>query len=264
MTRILVVGFGAIGEAVLAGLAEFETPVERAVLLRPGSPRAAHLPAGLARVSDLHEAQEFDPALVVEAAGAGAVRAVAPTFLSRGVPVVVTSAGALADDGLLADLLAARRGGARILVPSGAVGGLDYVAAAARLPGTQVRYESRKPPAAWADVLAARGVDPASLREPLVLFSGAAREAARLFPQNLNVAATLALAGIGMDRTRVEVVVDPAATGNLHAIRVEGPAGTFEARLANRPSPQNPKTSAVVASSILALIARELSGIRVG
>lgn len=267
MSRCIgLIGFGAIGAEVAADLAASkDQDFDLVVLLRPGSPRLSKLPQGATAVHDLPSLLTFKPDLIVEAAGAEAAKNLAPACLGAGIPTLVSSIGVLADDTVLAALTQAARGsGAKLLLPSGAVGALDYLSAVRRIPGTQVTYESRKPPAAWADELAARGLDPKTLSEPLTLFSGPAREAARLYPKNLNVAATLALAGIGMEGTQVAVVVDPAASGNIHTIRVEGPAGRLEATIANRPSPTNPKTSWVVSKSIVATIDKFFAPVVIG
>jgi aspartate dehydrogenase len=96
------------------------------------------------------------------------------------------------------------------------------------------------------------------------LFEGSAREAAKLFPQNLNVAATIALAGAGMDNTQVSVVVDPAAKGNMHTLTATGSFGSLSAQIMNRPSPTNPKTSWVVGLSIISNLDRYFAPIVVG
>jgi aspartate dehydrogenase len=131
------------------------------------------------------------------------------------------------------------------------------------MDATEVVYTSRKPPAAWTDELAARGIS-GEVDGEIELFSGTAAEAARRYPKNLNVAATMALAGLGMTATRVRVVADPAATGNTHELQVRGPAGTFSMRLENRPSPVNPKTSWLTALSVVAAIQRFYAPIQVG
>ena len=147
---------------------------------------------------------------------------------------------------------------------SGAVAGLDYLQALAGRADAEVVYESRKPVAAWRAELPALGIDPETLDASRVLFSGSAREAALRFPKNLNVAATLALAGIGMERTRVEVVVDPQARGNQHTVRVNSPLGDMQIQLVNAPAPTNPKTSWLVAQSVLSTIRRHLAFFTIG
>lgn len=257
--RVALIGFGAIGRDVVAGLrASHLAPLKIGVLLRATSSQA--LPEDVARLNGLSELFAFSPALVIEAAGAESIHASAQPILAAGHSLLISSVGALADDSLYERLAAtARRAGSRLLIPSGAIASLDYLAAVRSIEGTEVFYESRKPPSAWREQLSRRGIDAAMMSEPLVLFSGSARCAASLFPKNLNVAATLALAGIGLDRTRVEVIVDPSARGNRHTIRISGPAGTLETQLANRPSPDNPRSSWIVAKSIVATAERYLS-----
>ena len=115
------------------------------------------------------------------------------------------------------------------------------------------------PPAAWSAELRALGHDPARLAQPLTLFAGTAREAAAAYPQNLNVAAALALAGPGFEATEVEVVCDPAAAGNEHVVMSESEFGAMSLTIRNRPSPANPKSSWIVGQSLLAAIDQHFS-----
>src|SRR5690606_14242001 len=125
-------------------------------------------------------------------------------------PVVITSVGALADDAQRQALHdAAQLGKAQLIIPAGAIGSLDYLGALRHIEGARVRYESRKPVAAWAAELAEQGYDAAMPGEPVVLYEGDAATAAQKYPKNLNVAATLAFAGVGMLATQVKVVADP-------------------------------------------------------
>lgn len=266
MRRIGIVGFGAIGAEVASRLRqEMAGELELAVLLRADSPKRAAVPPDTIIVGDVQELLALRPHLVVEAAGHAALRGLAAACLESGVPVLASSIGALADEALRARLEeAARKGRTRLLLPGGAVTGQDYLEAVRHLPGTTVTYVSRKPPAAWQDELASRGIAPDSLREPLELFAGTASEAARRYPKNLNVAATLALAGLGMERTGVRVVVDPAAGGNTHEVTVEGPAGRMTLSLVNAPAPANPKTAWVTALSVTAAVMRHFAAVRMG
>lgn len=262
--RILVVGFGAIAsELVAALLASPEAPCRVAVLLRPGSPSRARVPEGIAVFEKVSEAGAFQADLAVEAAGHGAVRETVPALLEHGLPVLVSSIGALHDDALFGRLVAAAEaGGGRLILASGALGALDYVRAAHGADGLDVAYRSQKPPAAWAGELRALGHDPQHLTEPVTLFEGTAREAAAAYPQNLNVAAALALAGPGMEGVRVAVVCDPAATGNTHIVTASSELGTMRIEIANRPSPDNPKSSWIVARSLLAAIRQYFSPVQ--
>ena len=182
--------------------------------------------------------------LICECAGHTAVKAHGAAVLAAGRDLVIASTGALADEALLASLKdAAEKGGAQILLPAGAVGGIDALAAA-RLFGTpRVTYIGRKPPGAWKGTKAETLLDLAALTEPAIFYEGTARAAAQDFPQNANVAATIALAGVGFEATRVKLVADPTITRNLHELEVESDALRFTIRLEGVPSPANPKTS---------------------
>ncbi len=136
------------------------------------------------------------------------------------------------------------------MLPAGAIGGIDAIAAM-RLGGLDaVRYRSRKPPAAWRGSPAEKVADLDKLTSRTVLYRGTAGEAALLYPQNANVAAAVALAGLGFDATEVELVADPEAPGNVHEIEAEGAAGRFAIQLQGKPSRTNPKTSALAALSV--------------
>ena len=207
------------------------------------------------------------PQAVVEAASHDAVREHLVGILEAGVSVVVLSAGALADDPLrTAAEEAARRSGALLYVPSGGIGGLDALKAACVAGVDSVSIRVAKPPAAWRNIpyVDALRLDLDTLREPRVLYDGTAREGVPHFPQNVNIAAVLSLAGIGFDRTRLEVVADPALSRNTHTIRVSGKSGNFTVVLENVPSPDNPKTAWLACYSALAALQSLSSGVRYG
>lgn len=262
--RVAIIGFGAIGKLVIQELsAKASQDFELALVQRTDGSSAAELPATVARLTGPDELVSWKPDLVAEAAGQGAVAAYGEVCLNQGIPFIITSTGAMADAAQRLRIeQAARYGKTHATIISGAIGSLDYVGAATRLPGVQLTYESRKPVAAWVNELKELGLDPDTLREPLVLFEGNAETAAQRYPKNLNVAATLALAGIGMQETRVRVVADPQATANNHIIHVKGPAGTLESRIVNAPSPENPKSSYIVGYSVLNAIHQHFSPLR--
>jgi aspartate dehydrogenase len=174
----------------------------------------------------------------------------------------VLSAGALIGSPELVSLAQAHR--SRILIPSGAIGGLDAVAAMAEGDIRSARLITTKPPAALHGVawLSDRGIDPAQVRTPTLVFSGAVQEAVRHFPANLNVAAALSLAGIGVQETMVELWLDPHAHGNCHAIEVVADSGTMRFSMEALPS-ANPGTSALAAQSVLALLRKMGSALQV-
>lgn len=251
-----LIGFGTIASELASLLTQAGGPEARiAVLLRPGSRTIARLPAGFKAVISTAGLLATEPDIVVEAAGHAAVATFVPEVIAGGVPVIITSVGSLADETLLDHLLrAASKVGTQVILPPGAVGGIDYVGTLRDVADAKVVYTSRKPPAAWSSELVARGIDPSTLRDEVVLFEGAAAAAARLYPQNLNVAATIALAGIGMERTQVRIVVDPTIVHNTHELSTESRLGRATMRFENLPSPSNPKTSAVTAYSVYRLV----------
>jgi aspartate dehydrogenase len=207
------------------------------------------------------------PQAVVEAASHEAVRQHLVGMLEAGLSVVVLSAGALADDALRnAAEQAARRSGALLYVPSGGIGGLDALKAACIAGVDAVSIRVAKPPAAWKNIpyVDALRLDLDALRGPRVLYDGSAREGVPHFPQNVNIAAVLSLAGIGFDRTRLEVVADPTLSRNTHTIRVSGRSGNFTMVLENVPSPENPKTAWLACYSALAAVQSLGSGVRYG
>jgi len=259
--RVVLIGYGAIAAELAAALLAAEAPGYRlGILLRPGSPSQMRVPDVATVLSGLDEVTAFAPDLVVEAAGHGAVREIVPGCLGLGFPVLIASIGALHDEAFFAELVAtAQKGGGRLLLASGALGGLDYVRATRHARKLELRYESRKPPAAWSAELERLGHDPTALSEPVTLFSGTAREAAALYPQNLNVAAALALAGPGFEATGVDVVCDPQASGNMHVVKATSEFGTMSLSITNRPSPDNPKSSWIVGQALLAAVEQHFS-----
>jgi aspartate dehydrogenase len=207
------------------------------------------------------------PQAVVEAASHEALQEHLVGILEAGVSVVVLSAGALANDALReAAEQAARRSGALLYVPSGGIGGLDALKAACIAGVDSVSIRVAKPPAAWKNIpyVDALALDLDALRGPRVLYDGPARSGVPHFPQNVNIAAVLSLAGIGFDRTRLEVVADPALSRNTHTIRVAGKSGNFTVVLENVPSPDNPKTAWLACYSALAALQALSSGVRYG
>ena len=198
-------------------------------LARPGRGEAARAKlCGIDVVEALDDLLARGPTLVAEVAGQSAVAEHGDAVLRSGIDCLVISVGALADPALFARLRsAAHDGNSRILLPAGAIGGLDAIAAMRVAGLTSVRYRSRKPPAAWRGSPAEQAVDLDQLTRRTVLYKGTAGEAALLYPQNANVAAAVALAGLGFDATEVELVADPDAPGNIHEIEAEGVAGTL-------------------------------------
>ena len=265
INSVAFIGFGAIGQDVFKTLQPlFNAYQTKLLVLRRPDPLQVDLPEGVMECASLDELLAFKPQLVIEAAAQAAVSAYIPTCLTLGISVVITSIGALTDADLVDELVhVAELHGSQILLPSGAIGGLDYLQSVRHAPDLQVVYESRKPVAAWLPELAELNIEAATVTEDLVLFEGNAAEAAQRYPKNLNVAATLALAGVGMQKTKVNVVVDPTLTQNQHVIQITSQFGSMRMVLSNTPSPANPKSSWVVAQSIASVVQREFSVMKV-
>ncbi|MSP03782.1 MAG: aspartate dehydrogenase [Acetobacteraceae bacterium] len=228
-------------EKAAASLADFQNP-----------PRLTN-PSGLAAAD-----------IVVEAAPAAIFAQIAEPAISMGRIFIPCSVGALLPRMELVE--AAQKTGARIIVPTGALLGLDAVRAAAEGVVDSITMETRKPPAGLvgAPYLAQHGIDVLAITTPTCIFEGTAWDAAAGFPANVNVAAALALAGIGPLRTRVEIWADPNVDRNIHTIRVEAEAARFTLRIENVPSEENPRTGKITVLSVLACLRGLVSTLKVG
>jgi aspartate dehydrogenase len=202
--------------------------------------------------------------IVVECVPSAFFRAVAAPAVERGRLFMPLSVGALLDHFDLVER--ARETGARIHVPTGALIGLDAVRAAAEGTIHSVRMVTRKPPRglAGAPYLEQNRISLDGLAAPLRVFEGTAREGARGFPANVNVAAALSLAGIGPDRTRLEIWADPGVERNMHRIEVDSDSARFSMSIENIPSEENPRTGRITALSVVAALRGLVSELRVG
>lgn len=253
--KVFLVGCGALGGAIARGVTKmpgaslslFDVDHHKAVVLARET---------LAPVLKSVEDGIASADLVVEAASQAALRDLAPKVLAKGKPLVALSVGALVDAHFLdqVSLLAKEKGG-RLLVPSGAIAGLDGIRAAAEGGLEEVTLVTAKPPAGFGlrDVTEAR-----------VLFEGTATDAVKQYPKNVNVAAALSLAGMGFEKTRVRIVADPALSVNTHTIEAKGAFGALFVRVENRPSPENPASSYLASLAALALIRRFVQPVQVG
>jgi aspartate dehydrogenase len=218
-------------------------------------------------VTTLDALRALKPDAVVEAASHEAVRQYAAPLLEDGVSVIVLSGGALCDDSLREALerLAARNR-ALLYVPSGGIGGLDALKAVCAAGADEVEIAVTKPPAAWKGIpyVERLGVQLDRLTGPVTLFEGSAREGVPHFPANVNIAAVLAMAGIGFDRTRLKVVADPALRFNTHYINIRGRTGSISMRFESVPAPDNPKTAMLACYSALAALKAFGSAVRYG
>jgi aspartate dehydrogenase len=255
MLKVAMIGCGAIGASVLELLhGDPDVVVDRVVTAAAARAQTEATVARWAPQARVLEALAADdmPDLVVECAGHGAIAEHVVPALERGIPCVVASVGALSAPGMLQMLeQAAQRGGTQVQLLSGAMGGIDALAAA-RLGGLDsVVYTGRKPPGAWKGTPAEAVCDLDSLTTAHCIFEGSAEQAARLYPKNANVTATLSLAGLGLQRTQVQLFADPGVTENVHHVAVSGAFGSFELTMRGKPLAANPKTSALTVYSVV-------------
>jgi aspartate dehydrogenase len=263
--RVAVAGLGPIGIKVMQALDEGIDGLSLAAVAArdPAKPRPEL--QRLRRRPPLLPLDRLEGAadMVIECAPAATLDAIVRPFVARGKTAVVLSAGALLEHWDLVE--EARRSGAQIVVPTGALIGLDAVTAAAEGVIRSVRMVTRKPPKGLlgAPYVVEHGIDLEGLREPTKIFDGTARAGAKGFPANVNVAAALSLAGIGPDRTMLEIWADPALDRNTHRIEVEADSASFSMAIANVPS-DNPKTGRITPLSVIACLRKMYAPLRVG
>lgn len=261
---VVLVGFGAIGRAVWRILTERGTAGRIiAIALRDAGHRDG-LPDGVPVLAGPMVLAGVNAGLVVEVAGRDAVAPWGRAALAAGMDFAVSSAAALADDGLLAELTGlAVQNRRRLILPPGALGGMDALSAASRMGLDRVDHRITKPPIAWKGTAAESLCHLSGLTAAQAFFTGSAREAAMRFPQNANVAMISALAGLGPDQTQVTLVADPDATGNLHEIVALGAFGRMRLQFENAPLPDNPKSSAMTALALVRLIENNGAGLMI-
>ena len=263
--RIAIAGLGAIGRTVarkladglpgltLSGIATRDQGKAQAWLDREG------ISCPLILLDDVPAHAE----LVLECAPAAILDQICRPMLNAGKQVMVMSASALLPRPDLIEL--ARANGGRIIVPTGALIGFDAVSAAAEGTIHSVQMVTRKPPngLAGAPYLVENRISVEGLTSALRVFNGSARAAAAAFPANVNVVAALSLAGIGPDRTTIEIWADPAVTRNCHQIKVDSDSASFEMSIENIPS-ENPKTGRITALSAIATLRKLGATLQVG
>jgi aspartate dehydrogenase len=263
--RVAVAGLGAIGlklaEALDRGIPGCALAAVSANDLSKAAERLSHLGRRVPVVT----LGELEPLadIVVECAPAKLLPAIAEPFLRAGKTVIVLSAGAILSNEHLVDL--ARQHGGQIVVPTGGLLGLDAVTAAAEGNIRSVRMITRKPVRglAGAPYLAEHNIRIEDISEPMRIFKGTPREAAIGFPANLNVAVALSLAGIGADKTTLEIWADPTLERNVHRIEVDSDSASFSMSIENVPS-DNPRTGRITALSVISYLRKLGAPLRVG
>ncbi len=263
--KVGLAGLGAVGLGVARRL-ETGIPglVLAAVAVRDKDKARRNLPEAGARIAIMAaEALAQVSDIVVECLPPEMFRKVASSAIEAGKIFMPLSVGQLLENWDLVER--AKATGARILVPTGALLGLDAVRAAAEGTIRSVTMITRKPPNGLegAPYLVARGISLKDLKAPLKIFDGSAREGARGFPANVNVAAALSLAGIGPDKTRLEIWADPAIDRNTHRIEVDADTARFSMTIEGVPS-ENPRTGRIVPLSVIAALRGLVSEFKVG
>lgn len=264
-TLLTLIGYGAIAKAIIARLASHNALRIAHVVVR--TEKIASVQSDLQNLSKDCIAVSQIPTgatLVLECAGHSALREHVLPALRRGVPCAIVSIGALSEEGLVEALShAALQGGTQVHLLSGAIGAVDALASAKLAGLTFVTYTGCKPPQGWKGTSAERVCDLDNLKNPTVILQATAREAARLYPKNANVAATVSLAGLGLDHTQVTLIADPTVTENIHTVEAVGAFGRFKLEMRGNPLPENPKTSMLTVLSALRFLENQINPITI-
>ena len=257
MKKISIIGFGAITRIMLEKLLEHDPKkniVVDYILVRKNRLCAAteELADNIKVSTSIDQLIQNKPDLIVECAGQNAVREYGSEILNSGINFMIISTGALAEENLYNNLIVkAKNNNSKIIIPSGAIAGIDGLGALKKGGIKHVRYTSIKPPIAWRGTPAEENFNLNNITKSTSLFQGTASQAAKLFPKNANLAATVALAGVGMQKTEIELVADPAVSpNNIGRIQAEGLFGSLTIECRSLPAPNNPKTSASTALSL--------------
>ncbi len=245
-----LIGYGSIAQSLIALLPD--TRVRRVtVLVRTPAVAPVQTPE-ITFVTSLDALLAAQPSLVVECAGHGAVADHANDILGAGTDLLVASLGAFADAALHTRVLqTCAKTGARLILPTGAIGGLDLLRVLSANGDVHVTYRGIKPPAAWRGSPADTLVDLDHLQSRTAFFKGSGRAAAAQFPKNANVVAALALAGAGFDTMKVALIADPAARANTHSFAVTSPLCSYKTEIENAATSGNARTSKTTVLSIL-------------
>lgn len=264
-SRVAIVGLGPIGRKLAEALDHGIDGLQLAAVAVQNPEKHHAFLAGLKKppailpIEDLPDVAD----IVIECAPAALLRSIVEPFVSRGKSAIVLSSSALLDNYDLIEV--AKQNGGQIVVPTGALIGLDAVTAAAEGKISSVRMVTRKPVKglAGAPYIVANKIDIDGITEPLKIFDGSAREAGKGFPANVNVVVALSLAGIGPDLTRLEIWADPSLTRNVHRVEVESDSARFSMSIENVPS-ENPKTGIITALSVISYLRKQGAALRVG
>ena len=266
--KVGIIGCGFIGSTLANAIENIDEVEElylydRKISCTEGLASTFKKATAVATIGDLIE----NVNLVIEAGSQEAVIKFGNKVLTQGRDLMIMSVGALADNKLWKKLQnTAKKNHGRIYLPSGAICGIDGLSSASMAGIDEITVETTKPPNGLANVryITKQGIDLNRLKKPLTVFDGSAKEAVSQFPKNINISACVSLAGIGFDKTKVKIIVDPAATRNQHKLICRGRFGEFSCVVKNMPSMSNPKTSYLAALSAIATLKKIVGGVWIG
>jgi aspartate dehydrogenase len=269
--RVGLIGCGVIGGFVLDAFVEGKIDHAELVMIcqrseRPEEKKKA-LAHGIKWVTKAEELWKDKLDVIIEAASHEALEEYGVKILKGGMDLIPVSIGALVDAGLLERLIdAAAEGGSRLHLPSGGIGGLDAIQGLVLQEVEEITMTTRKPPNAWKEIpyVEQLGLEMDKITAPTLLYEGPARDCVKIFPQSINIAAALSLAGIGFEKTKIRILADPGITHNTHEIHYRGEAGRLTTKFENVPVPANPKTTYLAYLSVLAALKNIRSPYRVG
>ncbi|MEN8367173.1 aspartate dehydrogenase [Acinetobacter bereziniae] len=263
MKQLMMIGFGAMAAEVYAHLPQ-ELQLKWIVVPVRSVEKVQALVSNNVQVISSVDQCHGTPDYVIEVAGQAAVKEHAQKVLEKGWTIGLISVGTLADNEFLTQLkLTAEQHHAHLHLLAGAIAGIDGISAAKEGGLEKVIYKGCKSPNSWRGSYAEQLVDLEHVNQATVFFKGTAREAALKFPANANVAATIALAGLGMDQTMVELSVDPHINKNKHTIVAEGMFGEMTIELMGVPLASNPKTSTLAALSVIRACRNSVEAIQI-
>ncbi len=268
---VSLIGCGSIGKVLACAIDEGQAGDTRLVMIydrvtekaKALSQRLKSKPKIAKNFNDLLENRDIE--LVIEAASQEAVKAYALKILEAGKSLMVMSVGALVDSKLASEISrVAKEKRLKVYIPSGAIAGLDGVKSSAVGKVESVTLTTRKPLEGLKDAPYFKEKHDMKILKPTILYEGPATEACKFFPSNVNVAATLGLAGIGAEKTMVRIIADPSISRNIHEVEVKGEFGELKVHVENVPSIDNPKTSYLAALSAIATLKKITEPLMIG
>ena len=260
MRNICIIGFGSIGKYVFKNLTKDDIII-KSLICRHGREKDGRkaLGSNLEIYNSIDELGEL-PDIILDCAGHMALKDYASKALLKGINFITLSSGALCDEKVYSDIKnSENKGKAKFIIAPGAIGSLDILTSAINGGIYEVNYIGRKPPQGWMGSRAEKIIDLNNLENsPKVHFSGNAREASKLYPKNANVTATIAIAGIGFERTKVKLIADNSISENIHELSILGKFGSSHFKISGKPLPDNPKSSSLAAMSMVAEVKKFL------